>query len=343
MFCLNEYWILVPSILFLDYLIIRKIKSHKRKMDELKKLKKMIEHYKKRQKFNKLIYLGCALSVTSTLLLRGGDDLIDVESIECGIEAGLRYLDNDRIRKIIHNLYSYKRKNKIIYITATAACHLVKIYGKRFLALPIAVGDFGTTNLYQSARKAVVTILLGAIGPLYMVGGAFAITLAVGIGTYALKLAFTDLDSLPTSAISPTTLAKKLKPRISDLPDVITVNFRDRIKAPDIEKGFECVLPEQKLFNPSCNLPIPTKIATVAHDLTYDDVVNMKDGTGLEPVNFNDVFDLGKPNIPNSRRSKMVNFLDMFKDPETISESETWDASTITDRVAKKMNLRAKN
>ena len=58
----------------------------------------------------------------------------------------------------------------MIYITATAVCHLAHRYGKTFLALPFAIGDFGLTNLYQTARKVVVTILLKGVELLYFVG-----------------------------------------------------------------------------------------------------------------------------------------------------------------------------
>lgn len=88
---------------------------------------------------------------------------------------GLRFLDNDRLRKIIHSLYRHKGRGKIIYITATAKCHLAGQYGQIFLAFPFAIVDFGLTNFYQTIRKALVTILLGAVGPLYVAGGTYAL------------------------------------------------------------------------------------------------------------------------------------------------------------------------
>lgn len=76
-------------------------------------------------------------------IIRGGADFIDVSCIECEIEEGLQYLDNNYLQKIIHNLYRHKRKGQIIYITATAICHLANDYGQHFLSFPIAIGDFG--------------------------------------------------------------------------------------------------------------------------------------------------------------------------------------------------------
>ena len=99
-------------------------------------------------------------------------DIIDTDYIKtvCNIEEGIRYLNDIRLRKIIIDLYRHKRKGKIIYITATAFCNIANKYGQTFLALPFAIGDFGLTSLYQTIRKVVVTILLGAIGPLYVIG-----------------------------------------------------------------------------------------------------------------------------------------------------------------------------
>jgi len=191
--------------------------------------------------------------------------------------------------------------------------------------------------------------LLGAVGPLYVAGGAAAIFIACTLGTIALKLAYTDLDKLPTSPIDETIPARQIEPRIPDVPDVVTVMFRNKVKAPSIvqEKG-ECWLPEQAYFNPNCKIKpteIPTAVDLASHGLGYDEVVNMKDVTGLERVDFSDILDLGqtKPSISKSSKGKMVNFLEMFGDPADIDKSETWDASSITDTVPKKMNLRTGN
>lgn len=152
--------------------------------------------------------------------------------------------------------------------------------------------------------------------------------------TLALRLAYTDLDKLPTTPIDERIPAKSLKPRISDLPDLVTVNFRNKIT---MTTGQE--KPEQAYFNPNCKIKpteIPSKIELVFYDLDYSEVVNMQDVTGL---------DLGQaePSISKPRQGKMVNFLDIFPDPENIDESKTWDACTVTDNVPKNMNLRTAN
>ena len=338
-FFLNEYWILVPTAIIADYLIIRKICYHKKKTEELEKLKEKIERYKKEieryekeEKIRRIVYLACGLSGLSYIsMCRGGADFIDVDYIDCKIEDGLRFLDNNRLRKIIHDLYRYKRRGKIIYITATAVCHLANQYGQTFLALPFAIGDFGVTNLYQTIRKTAVTILLGGVGPLVFIGGPIPFIFASVLMTLGLRLAFTNLDKILTSPVYEMSSAKNLKPRIADLPDVVTVNFRNKITMTDPaqEKG-ECWLAEQALLNPGCKVKateIPSAIDLASHDLKYSEVVNMKDVTGLDRVEFSDILDLGQAesSISKPRRGKVVNFLEKFGDPGTIDEMDTWD------------------
>jgi len=338
-FFLNEYWILVPTAILANYLVIRQIRCQKKKNRELKKLKKQIERVKK---MRRIVYLAIGLDGLSSILIRGGGDFIDVSHIECGIEEGLRFLDNDRLRKIIHDLYRHKRKGKIIYITATAVCQLANRYGQTFLALPIAIGDFGLTNLYQTARKIGVTALLGGVGPLYVIGGPVALICAFVLATSGLRLAFSNLDFIPTSPISEMGSAENLKPRIADLPDVVVVNSRNKIVMtnPGQEKG-ECWLPDQALFNSDCKVKpteIPDAIDLVPHNLKYNDVVNMQDVTGLDRVDFSDILDLGQA---KSRKGKMVNFLDKFGDSKPINEMDTWNASEYS--VPEKRYLRTRN
>lgn len=327
-FFLNEYWIFVPTMILANYVIIRRIRSHKEKIEQLKKLKDQIERAKK---LRRILYLSLGLNGCAYLLTRGGSELINVDYIECGIETGLRYLDDNRLRKIIHDLYSNKSKGKMIYITATAACHLSHRYGKNFLALPFAIGDFGFTNLYQVARKMFATILLGTVGPLYYFGGLPAISLAFILALSGLRIAFTDLDSIPTSLVYEMGSVKNLKPRIPNSPDVVVVNNRNKIILTNsVQKKKECWLPDQALLNSNCKInptDIPDVIHLVSPDLHYKEVVNMQDITGLDRVSFSDVLDLGQAesSIPKSHQGKTVNFLDKFGDSGIIDEKDTWD------------------
>lgn len=357
-FILNEYWIFIPAAILANLLIIPKIRSHKEKtlkLQELKKeleklLKKQKEQLEHQQKMRRILCLSLGLNGLgmSYFLLRGGAnfiDFIDTDYIleKCEIEEGLRFLDNDRLRKIIHDLYRHKRKGRLIYITATAVCQLANIYGQTFLALPFAVGDFGVTNLYQTVRKLFVTVLLGAAGPLFILGNPVAIAAAILLGLGGLRLAFTNLERIATS---PVLSAEDLKPRIADLPDVVVVNSRNKVLLKSQQQGKkECWLPDQALFNPNCQIKstqIPEAIDLVSTDLKYDEVVNVQDVTALEHVKFTDVLDLGKPepSIPEPRKGKMVNFLDKFADSGTIRDQDTWDTVEPTD--IGKRNLRTR-
>ena len=348
-FFLNEYWIFIPSAVLANYLIIRKIRFNRARMKELKRLIDQIEREKKIRKIL-LLSLGLSVSGYIHLLTRGGstDFLIDTDYIKsaCNIEEGVRYLDDIRLRNIITDLYRHKGKGKIIYVTATALCHIANKYGQTFLALPFAVGDFGLTNLYQALRKGFATILLGAVGPLYFISGPVALIFALILGASGLRLALNNLDFIPTS---PVDVTKGLKPRIPGISDVVVVNNRDKIIMRDpVKENHECWLPDQRLLNPNCKVKpteIPDAIDSVLPDLRYEDTVNMQDVTGLERQEFTDKFDLGQtePSICKPRQGKEVNFLDKFGDSGQISESEKWDTCDNEFMVPEKRYIRTRN
>ena len=329
-FFLNEYWIFIPSAILTNYLIIRKIRLNRIRMEELQKL---IGHIEREKKIRKILLLSLGLSISECayLLIRGGSDLIDTDYIRlaCEIEEGTRYLDDLRLRNIIIDLFGHKARGKIIYITATALCHIATKYGQKFLALPIAIGDFGLTNLYQTLRKAVVTILFGAVGPLYIMGGPVSLIFAFTLVVSGLRLAANNLDFIPTSSVD---VMKGLKPRIPAISDVVVVNNRNKIIMCDpVKENQECWLPDQRLLNPKCKVKpteIPDVIDSVLPDLKYEDIVNMKDVTGLYQQEFTDIFDLGhtEPSICDlPRQGKQVNFLEKFGDSGQISENDKWD------------------
>ena len=82
-----------------------------------------------------------------------------------------------------------------------------------------------------------------------------------------------------------------------------------------VQENQECWLPDQRLLNPNCNVKateIPDAIDSVLPDLSYQDIVNMQDVTGLDRgEEFTDKFDLGQtqPSICKPRQGKEVNFL----------------------------------
>ena len=71
----------------------------------------------------------------------------------------LRFLNNDQLRKIIHDLYRQKNTGKILFVIAIAVYHIANWYGQTSLTLRIAIRNFGLTNPYQTARKISVTVL----------------------------------------------------------------------------------------------------------------------------------------------------------------------------------------
>lgn len=306
------------------------------KAAELKKLIEQVEHAKK---LRAVAFLALGLSSLSETISRGGSDTLDVSYIDCDIREGISYLDNNRLRKIVYTLYGHKVKNKIIYITSTALCHLANRYGQTFLALPFAIGDFGLTNLYQTIRKTIVMILLGAVRPLFIIGNPISLMLAFSLTTFGLRLAFSNLDFILTSPISETDSLKNLKPRIPGLPDVIVVNSKKKLVMTNLgQKKTECWLLEQALLNPGCKIKptnIPNAIDLVSHDLKYQNVVNMQDVTGLDRVDFIDVLDLGQSKRP---KAKITNFLEKFGDSGPIDEIDTWNPF-----VPQKKYLRIRN
>ena len=346
-FFLNEYWIFIPSAILANYVIIRKIRFDKERMKQLKRLTEQIEREKK---IRKILYLSLGLSGCIHLFTRGGSTkIIDTDYLLeelCNIEQGVRYLDDKRLRNIITDLYRHKRKAKIIYITATALCHLANLYGQTFLALPFAVGDFGLTNIYQTLRKGFVTILLGGVGPLVIIGNPVALFIAFALAMSGLRLAFNNLDFILTS---PVDVTKNLQPRIPGASEVVVVNNRDKIiMNKPVQENQECWLPDQRLLNPNCKVKpteIPDTMDSILPDLKYEETVNMQDTTGLDREEFTDKFDLGqtKPSTCKPRKGKVVNFLEKFGDSEPIGESEGWDTSENELMVPEKSYLRTRN
>jgi len=87
-FLLNEYWLIVPIMIGMDILIIRKMRSHKQRIQELKRLKKQLEN---QERLRQVLFLslglnGCAGAACTYLLARGGSDFINVDYIKCQID-----------------------------------------------------------------------------------------------------------------------------------------------------------------------------------------------------------------------------------------------------------------
>jgi len=158
-----------------------------------------------------------------------------------------------------------------------------------------------------------------------------------------LRLAFNNLDFIPTS---PVDVTKEFKPRIPGISDVIVLNNRDKIILRDpVQKNYECLLSDQRVLNLNYKVKpteIPDPIDSVLPDLRYEDTVNMKDVTRLSREEFSDRLDLGQtePGTCKPRQGKEVNLLNKFENSGQISESEKWDTCDNEFVVPEKRNLR---
>nr|WPV76516.1 hypothetical protein [Naviculales sp.] len=252
LFIISEYYILIPIMLWIDYLIITKIKKSRQKKNcEIKK------NYLTKCKQLKIFHLATS-NLVNILQIRGGEDLVNITYPDCRVGEGLRYINNDRIRKLVFSLYKSKEKNGVIFITQTALCYLIKRYGLGFPALPIPIEDFiGVTSWYQLIRKTGVAVLLGASIPLVVLAESLFSSvpgLLLGMAAIALSRYNLDLTIVSTSLIKGP--LQSIKRRVPDVPEVISVDLRaeptNKIEMP--QGKYECLLPEQRLTNPKCRL-----------------------------------------------------------------------------------------
>lgn len=353
---LSEYWVFIPIMLVTDSFIIVKIISHKRKKKKLRELKEKIERLRKIRRVMVMTNLTLSgIMVGAILNNRGGSDfcsefydidfdsLIDVDDPDCKIKPNLNYLDHKGLRDMILTRFKYKAKNKLIFITATALCHLAKSSGNHLLSTgPFELlAHVGLTNVYQAGRKLAVTVFLGSVPIVYY--GCNAFVLAFILGTVGLRLAFSDLDEIDMSFINPNIAAKDLKPRIPGIGDVVIVNRRHQIvmgKHIKPKQPYECWLPGQTYLNPKCDLQSIQIPDAVIDDLGYDDVVNMRDVTTLKK-DFTDILDMGQKattSLPSTKpKARSVNFLKLFytSNSENIPEAETWETSGVSNQVSK--------
>lgn len=321
-FIINEYWVLIPCMVIFDLFLLRQIHKNKLRSLRAEKLRK-ISNWAMRSK-----------------TFRGGDDFIDVSYIQCHIEEGLSYLDDQRLRRIVHTLFKNKMKRKVIHITATALCLLVRKYNSDFLALPFVAGDFGLTNMSQVIRKVITTVFFGIVIPFIYSGGVIGYLGGAMSFIVGMKLGLTNLDKIiPVTSILGASSLKSINPRIPDFFDVVVINNKNHISMSSTQK-ISTWLPDQRLFNADCKIKptqIPTVVDLLANDLSYHDVVNMNDVTGLERVKFTDFLDMGKRTKLPRRKAKLVRFLDKFGDSDPVDNMNTWDTiepTTALERLA---------
>jgi hypothetical protein len=352
---IDEYWILIPLMFAIDMAII--VKVNKNRAEKKRKL----EQLKKKWNVLKIFHIATG-NIIAALQVRAGENvavgLVEVEGYNevrnpnCIVGKGFRFVNNERIRKIAYSLFKSKAKNGVIYITKSALCHLVKIYGLYLPALPVPIPDFiGVSGWYQLVRKIISVGCLGIPLPMLILAqGPISIIFSiVAAGFGIVVMAYTKDPGfliIPTSVIS--TSIESITRRIPDQPDIISIDLepvsRSKIIMPEFSKRYECSLTEQIINNPKCSVR-PSEISDIDANaglfLDYNKVVNMGDVTQLTDTKFTDHFEVSPiPEPTNNFRlrgthrfknpGKTVKFLEKFGDPEFISETEQWDISTPT-------------
>jgi hypothetical protein len=362
-FFLDEYWILIPLMLAIDIAIIVKVKKNRAK----KKLK--LKQLKEKCGILKIFHIATG-NILAALQIRAGEngfpDLVEgyIEILHptCIVGKGVRFIDSERLRKIVHALHKSKAKNGVIFITKSALCYLVEMYGLNLPAFPVPIPDFiGFLGWYQLARKIISVGCLGIPLPMVILAqGPTSIIWSLVAWGFGIVLAALIKD--PGFVIVPTTLIytsvtpiELIQRRIPDRPDLVSLDLEfvspSKITMPEFSRKYECLLPEQKLLNPGCSLR-PSEISGIAENadisVPYRDVVNLQDVTKMNYLEFSDQFEVStsrestKPTtnfkLRGTKRfkeqSKTVNFLKKFGDPEFISDAEQWDITTSTPKDA---------
>jgi len=349
---------LIPLMIAIDITIIVRVKKNRAK----KKLKS--EELKEKCKQWKIFHVATG-NLTSALQIRAGEnvlvnlaeDYLEVLHPNCQVGKGIRYVNSERLRKIAYSLFRKKAKNGVIYITKTALCHLVEIYGLDLPALPFPVPDFiGVSSWYQLARKVLSVGCLGIPLPMLILAqGTASIIISLAAGSFGIVVMAFIKDPgftvIPTSVIF--TSVASIRRRIPDRTDLVSIDLeplsRSKITVPEFPMGYECSLPDQMMFNPKCTLR-PIEIGDIAADgdvylpFNYDEVVNMRDVTKLPTAKFSDKFDLPTNSEPTTHfslrgtknsRNQTQNFLKKYGDPKFVSNEEQWDVtdSIIQDKI----------
>lgn len=168
-------------------------------------------------------------------------NLVDVDYVMYNIPKGIHYLDDIKLQTIIKNLYKHKTRDKILYITGTAVCHVLNMYSKIFLSYPLCLGDFGITDLYQTICKTFIGLLISRVVPLIYLANPISLIITSVLTLFVLKLFFSNLNIIKTSPV------KNFQTQIPGKVNVIIINNRDRLilNMPRIKRNEECWLPGQ--------------------------------------------------------------------------------------------------
>ncbi len=325
LFLISEYWILIPLMLWIDYILIRKIKNKREK-------KKRKKNYKAKWKQLKIFCLANQ-NMIHLIRIRGGEeilygaypqDLVQEDHPKCDIGLGLRYVDNPKLRELVIQLAKAKKRTlwydlkrvfispKVIFITREALCHIIKRHGAELMTPGPLLLAVGLTSWYQAIRKVGYVAILGAgLGGLFAMINPILRTSSMALIVLAVKLMVQNPEYIAIETTLIDASVKAISPRIQNQVEVISVNLgtqsinnmemermvKNQLSKDQLKKYPECLLQEHNQFNPNCQLHLkPSQILEVL-GLNYD----IKNIEGLENelvydniINMNDISGVDK-------------------------------------------------
>jgi hypothetical protein len=302
---INEYYFFIP-IGFIGLTIYHRWSTNRAQRREAEKNAK---GFLKKLQLLKMMHI-MNNNILSALLVRGGEskfvEILEEVFIELQFEnivvgRGVRYINNERFRRIILSAFKSKlTRNGIIFITESALKYLVKYYGMGELQpnLHFPVQQLiSVTDIYQTLRKLSTTAFM-------MAGGynlLFAATLGAsipGIGACIIGLILGNINLEQKTIDTTIILIRKFSEitrRVPTMDDVVSINLQDGCLLNSIPKilPIQCSLPTEQLFNPICQKSTVENVATIINDLMLNEenVVTLKDVTQMD-LNFVDVFEI---------------------------------------------------
>lgn len=353
-FLINDYWVIIPLILAVDIFIIVKVKKNR----AIKKLESERLRYKAGQW---KVFYDSTGHLIAALQVKGGDkivvdlvdDYIDVEHNNCVVEEGIFYVNHEKLRKLVSDLYPYKVRNGVIFITKAALCQLAHLYQVHLPINPILLLQTAVTisDWYKFGIGFIAAIfILGIPFPLLLLYRASSLPKIISLmsWSFGVYLAVRDPSFLTLPVDRVTNPMYIIGSRIPHHTDLVVINIQNNNRGVAIKLpvSYECSLPTQIMYNPKCK-PGLSQLADIVEEanipLNYEEVVNMNDVTQLPRVKFSDQLSFGKsidkkpttnPRLRGTKsikkQAKTVKFLEKFKDPEIISNVDEWDITKPT-------------
>ena len=228
LFIISKYWILIPVLVAINIALVRKFNKHSATKDS-----NLEQEYKRWRIFNMAIG-----NIRTPLDTRGGEtiieklahDFIDVTHQNCILPSGVRYVNNNRLRKLVFYHYPEKIKPGIIFITKTALCHLVTEYGLGLPDLPFPIHDFINVSSWGIFLKKAITSFFFTV-PISIVGIGgqtmpnyilSALSFLLGFIGMTLTKDFGLITIATETVIGPISLIRR---RVKDQPELVYIDL----------------------------------------------------------------------------------------------------------------------